>query len=350
MSRLPAPPARRGPGLTPFLLAAALLHGGLALYRRGAPLALPSPSAPTEPEAIFELSLEPDPTEASAASPGATPSPTAPTDATSPGATPSPAAPTEGRLALSENARPAPRAPAEPSRTPTSEGAAKVEKVAPSPRGEVASAERAPSAGGEASGSASPGEAPRAINFSLGKLPSGWGAPAPEASSRAAPPPDPAARVAQELRRAQDDHDKELGLGWTGNVINALYTTEIRNSAPPGEGTARVEVEFGGDGRPKSTRVVSGTGGSSSWQRLAELLAASLMRKPPAGLAGGKGARITVEVRLTERLPSGASPGPNVYAKPCGVGACVGAEFDLSDIGAKVIRIMRASIVQAERL
>jgi hypothetical protein len=335
MSRPNALLARRGPGLTPFLLAAALLHGGLALYRRGTPLALPSPSTPTEPEAVFELSLETASTDANAASPGATPSPAAPTD---------------GRLALSENARPAPRAPAEPPRTPTGEGAAKVEKVVPSPRGEIASAEPASSAGGEAPGSASAGEAPRAINFSLGKLPSSWGAPAPEASSRVAPPPDPAARVAQELRRAQDDHDKELGLGWTGNVINALSTTEIRNSAPPGEGTARVEVEFGGDGRPKSTRIVSGTGGASSWQRLAELLAASLMRKPPAGLAGGRGARITVEVRLTERLPSGAAPGGNYSVKPCGVGVCAGAEFDLSDIGAKVIRIMRASIVQAERL
>jgi hypothetical protein len=366
-------PLRR-PGLTPFVVAASLLHGALAWHRRGVPL-LPPPAPPASavPEGLFELTFERDEPLALRADPG---SPGAPGLLAQEGASvagpraATPEAPDGGAAEGATRAKVAGSHREKPAEAVPSNGGEAAEAASTAEAGKVAGAAEAskaatateagreanptetgreanPTEAGKAAGAA---ETPRAIDFSLGRLGAGWGTPAPETTRGRAAPVDPGERASRELRRGQEEHDRELGLGWMGNVLNTLYTTEIRNSAPPGEGTAQIEIEFGPGGQVRGWRVVSGTGGAAGWQKFAELVAAALKRRPPAGLGGARGARAIVEVRMTERFPDGSKPGPSYYNKACNEGRCVGVESDPSNLGAKIIRLMRASLVHAERL
>lgn len=323
-------PTSRRPGLAPFVAAAALLHGALSFRltssRRSSP---PAPPSASPPEGLIDLTFEPD--EAPATGPVAAPLE----------GLPAPSAPPESVPPHGVALAP-PATKTEPGRRHAVAAETGANAAAPTDASErLATTDRGSDAGGAMAETAAPREAPRAIDFSLGRLAPGWGVGPPASAPPPAPPVDPGARARRELSRVQDQHDADLGLGWAGNALNALYTTDIRNSAPPGEGDAVIEVELGPDGRPKGARVLSGTGGVGGWQRLSDLLATALEQKPRADLGGARGARVTVAVRVTERLPDGSKP---VYGL-CGAASCLS-----TNVGAKVVRLLRASLVRAERL
>ncbi len=249
-----------------------------------------------------------------------------------------------------EAAAPAPDAPSEGRATsPQAPALARVAPVDKRPAeagGEAsAGAEASPGAGGGPGAEAGEGQGPRPpINFSLGAsagrafaLPT----TAPPSDAGPRPPPDPAERVRTSLQTAQDNHDRELGLGWGGEVLAAARTGVIRDAAPAGEGQAVIEVELDASGVAVAARVRSASS-PDGWRRVADALLAALRGRRIRGLDGSRGGRIALRLEARERMPSGASDA----VKYCGTGAC----FDVSDVGAQKLRTINVSLERKERL
>jgi hypothetical protein len=254
---------------------------------------------------------------------------------------------------------PAPEAPPPPAAEAPAERRATAEAVSPSLAKATTLEKRPVQTEGEATtapdtagvGSVNPraegaGEGPRApINFNLGPLAGRAFAPPPGAPGPEGPPPpppDPADRVRKSLQQAQDTHDRELGLGWGGEVVAAANSGPIRDAAPGGEGNAVIEVELDATGGVVSARVRSSSSQADGWRRVADALLAALRGRRVRGLDGSRGGRIALRLQTRERLPSGA----DAVVKQCGLGAC----GDLADIGTTKIRTMNVSLERKERL
>jgi hypothetical protein len=241
--------------------------------------------------------------------------------------------------------RPAPS----PEPAPNLAKVAPVEKRAPSAESDAsrAPAEVALGAGGAGpppEGSEATGPKPP-INFNLGAV-SGRAFAASTASSaseaRPATPPDPAERARKYLVQAQDDHDRELGLGWGGEVTTAANSGAVRDAAPGGEGNAVIEVDLDANGIAVAVRVRSASSQLDGWRRVADTLLAALRGRTVKGLENSRGGRIALRLETRERLPSGAG---NV-AKIEGLGV----RGDLADLGARKTRTMNVRLERKERL
>jgi hypothetical protein len=159
---------------------------------------------------------------------------------------------------------------------------------------------------------------------------------------RPAPKPRPASTTGG-LREALDAHDRKVGLGFGGPVVSAFHAAAASPSAPQ-NGRARFEAVIDASGRATSVRILSANGDMRSWQVVAEqvlrTLRARLLRVP----LDGSGLAIVVDVRSRYQLPSGSKPGKAIEAKG------VGAQFDVSDIGATPAHNVAVYVVTERRL
>ncbi|HEU4410092.1 MAG TPA: hypothetical protein VFS43_32860 [Polyangiaceae bacterium] len=256
---------------------------------------------------------------------------------------PKPPAPDEPKAPAAE-AAPERRAPTE---------AAPLAKVAPADKRAPAAETGAPTApaevalgagGGGPAAEGTEGARPP-INFNLGPVSGRVFATAPTSSAAeapAAPPPDPGERARKYLAQAQDDHDRELGLGWGGEVTAAANSGPIRDAAPGGEGQAVIEVELDANGSAVAARVRSASSQPEGWRRVADVLLAALRGRTVKGLQGSRGGRIALRIETRERLPSGSGS----VVKHEGLGV----RGDLADIGAQKIRTLNVRLERKERL
>lgn len=109
--------------------------------------------------------------------------------------------------------------------------------------------------------------------------------------------------------------------------------------AAPATGSATMEAIVDADGRATSVRVLSANADFDRWSgvasQIARLLASRRMRVPP----NSRGFAIQFALEARQQLPSGAAPGKAVQVRPGG------AQFDLSDIGARPTRMVYVHVV-----
>jgi hypothetical protein len=208
-------------------------------------------------------------------------------------------------------------------------------------------AEAPPKAPEGATGAEAGAEGPRGpINFNLGALAGRAFAPvpgpAPPSEAAPGPPVNPAERARTYLQQAQDNHDRELGLGWGGEVTAAAHSGPIRDAAPGGEGEAVIEVELDASGAAVAAHVRSASSQPDGWRRVADALLSALRNRRVRGLDGSRGGRVALRFQARERLPSGSDS----VVKQCGLGAC----GDLADVGAQKLRTLNVRLERKERL
>lgn len=148
----------------------------------------------------------------------------------------------------------------------------------------------------------------------------------------------PVNKAGELLSEAMRAKDKGLGLDLpaAGTVATALVEAVRAGETPPLARTT-FEVLLSGSGEVLSARMVSTTQGAADlWARVARAALARLAGKRLAMTAAfAKGARITVSVISSVRMPSGATAGVQVQGSGLG--------FDLSDIGANPTRVISST-------
>lgn len=158
---------------------------------------------------------------------------------------------------------------------------------------------------------------------------------------RPAPKPRPAS-TSGGLHEALDAHDRTLGLGYGGPVVSAFHSAAYHATAPH-NGNARFEAIIDASGRVQSVQVLSVNGDRALWEAVANrvlaLLRSKLLRVPPSG-----GVAVVVDVRSRYQLPSGSKPGEAVQMQGAG------AQFDVSDIGARPAHNVAVHVVLERRL
>lgn len=185
---------------------------------------------------------------------------------------------------------------------------------------------------------------------------SGFQSARPEAPTAA----DAKRGAERSLRDGLAARDAAIGLGPEGPVLTAL-TEAARSSLAPERGTATFQATVDGAGLVVSLRLVGSTGGSDGWSDARDRAARSLAATKLA-LRGSKGATLTIVVESDVQLPSGTKPGaavqptlknsqvtlPNAVtnnATSDSVKTYTIGEGDLSDIGARPRRVVRARLV-----
>jgi hypothetical protein len=176
------------------------------------------------------------------------------------------------------------------------------------------------------------------------------------------PPNDAKRKVEASLRFEQRERDVSLGLGPDGPVLRALRDSTY-SSLAPNKGKAVFLAVVDASGTVVDVRLVSTDGNDSAWQDARERAAKALLGQKLA-LRGAKGAEVRVEVSSDVLLPSGNRPDKspvqptlkpskivmpeNAPSAPVAdtVQSWTVATFDLSDIGAKPRRIVRARVVE----
>jgi hypothetical protein len=157
-----------------------------------------------------------------------------------------------------------------------------------------------------------------------------------------APPPQRATstdKAGEVLREAMRSKDKSLGLDLpAAGTVATVVADAVRSSDTPDTARATFEVRLSGSGQVLGVRVASSTAGAAElWARVARAVAARLTgRSLTMTTAFAKGATVYVSVVSAVKMPSGASSG-GVHASGSGFG------FDLSDIGARPVRVVSSS-------
>lgn len=191
------------------------------------------------------------------------------------------------------------------------------------------------------------------------------GAPASSAFQSARPDAPSAADAKRNADRAIRSglaaRDAAIGLGPEGPVLTAL-TEAARSSLAPERGTATFQATVDGAGLVVSLRLVGSTGGTDGWNDARDRAARALASTKLA-LRGSKGATITIVVESDVQLPSGTKPGappvrPTLKDSKVTLPEAVSnnaasdtvktytiGEGDLSDVGARPRRVVRARLV-----
>ena len=145
------------------------------------------------------------------------------------------------------------------------------------------------------------------------------------------------------LREALDAHDQKVGLGFGGPVVTAFHTAAANPTAPQ-TGSARFEAIIDASGRVTDVHVLSVDGEMEKWLAVARQVLASLRSRVLRTPLGGQGVAIVVAVQSRYQLPSGAAPGRAIELEG------VGAQFDISDIGARPTHNVAVRVLSERRL
>ncbi len=145
------------------------------------------------------------------------------------------------------------------------------------------------------------------------------------------------------LQEALDAHDRKAGLGFGGPVLTAFHAAAAHPSAPQ-TGSARFEAIIDASGRVTDVQVLSVDGEMEKWLAVARQVLAALRSRVLRTPLGGQGVAIVVAVQSRHQLPSGAAPGRAVEMKGAG------AQFDLSDIGARPTHNVAVRVLSERRL
>jgi len=188
------------------------------------------------------------------------------------------------------------------------------------------------------SGAGQEGEARAPVNLGLDRgLTWMWTSP-----DREPPKPRPASTTGG-LQEALDAHDRKAGLGFGGPVVTAFHAAAAHPSAPQ-TGSARFEAIIDASGRVTDVHVLSVDGEMEKWLTVARQVLAALRSRVLRTPLGGQGVAIVVAVQSRHQLPSGAAPGRAVEMKGAG------AQFDLSDIGARPTHNVAVRVLSERRL
>lgn len=188
-----------------------------------------------------------------------------------------------------------------------------------------------PAAPTESSSSSESGPPPRK-RLSLSQLGIGAqphfdsSAPLSPVPPRRAVQPSPAQRLQQSFTQSAAKEAQKLGLGITSELKGALLRAS-QSVKMEKEGSAFFVFTFGEGGALVSTKHRTLGGAPGDWARVAELVKASLRKKPARLAPSSKGARLSYAVDYSYRLPSGRKKGSGLKFSPI-------QEFDVADIGA----------------
>ena len=191
---------------------------------------------------------------------------------------------------------------------------------------------------GGGGGAGQDGEARAPVNLGLDRgLTWMWTSP-----DRAPPKPRPASTTGG-LQEALDAHDRKAGLGFGGPVVTAFHAVAAHPSAPQ-TGSARFEAIIDASGRVTDVHVLSVDGEMEKWLAVARQVLAALRSRVLRTPLGGQGVAVVVAVQSRHQLPSGAAPGRAIEMKGAG------AQFDLSDIGARPTHNVAVRVLSERRL
>ncbi len=158
----------------------------------------------------------------------------------------------------------------------------------------------------------------------------------------AAPEPAPehneAPGVELSMRDAQLEHDHAAGLDGSGAVIGAAEEVARANDAPLNS-KAMFELTVDPHGDVTSVHLMAATAAEGAWERIGASLVSSLRARRPV-LRHGTAMVVTLEITSRWQLPSGDNPGSPVGSDRGGL------SFDVTDIGARPLRVVHARIVK----
>lgn len=139
--------------------------------------------------------------------------------------------------------------------------------------------------------------------------------------ARAEPPPEPPSTT-KVLREALEAHDRAIGLGSGGPVVEVARNATASSTAPV-NGYAVFEAIFDTHGKITSVRVLDVSADHPSWDEVAEVIKRDLgektVRVPPAS----NGVAVSVRVESRWQMPDGSDPDPVkvcVPPFPCNAG------------------------------
>jgi hypothetical protein len=166
------------------------------------------------------------------------------------------------------------------------------------------------------------------------------------------PPPDPerAARergnraAGEAMRAALHDEDVALGLGGAGPVVTALEDAVFAGTAPLESHTVLVAIADA-SGIVTRVDVESFSDDPASFRAIADDVLRRLHDKRVRVPAASHGLSMRIDVSSRLGLPSGAGPGGVGYDS-----RHVGMNFDMSDVGAHVGRVVHARVLGEQLL
>jgi TonB family protein len=149
------------------------------------------------------------------------------------------------------------------------------------------------------------------------------------------------------LRAALDAHDRSLGLGTGGPLVEPTREAVSASLVP---GFARAVLEFTTDraGLVVSVRVLDSSSDRQAWDEVAEKLAQGTRKRPLRMPPGARGIAVTMQVESTIRNASGQDPGQSVLSRVAG-GLFEPSEL-LMDSNAKPRRVVVAKVISETRL
>ncbi len=158
-------------------------------------------------------------------------------------------------------------------------------------------------------------------------------------------------RFDQALNSALQARDRELGMLQEAPALIALEDA-TRASAGPLEGRATFALTFDASGVCTGASVESSSSDRATWDDIAKKAVAALAQKKVRVPSGAHGLELRVQVESKVVLPSGShAPISGVGLKSDDKGnAGLGANFDLSDIGAKPSRVVGARTIGSSTL
>ena len=158
-------------------------------------------------------------------------------------------------------------------------------------------------------------------------------------SARRAPRP---ASTSGGLREALQDHDTAIGMGAGGPVVSAARSTAQSSTAMGG---ATMTVSCDGKGKVVSVRVADATRDLREWTQVAGAMAAALHSATLRVPTGSNGLVVAVRIEASKRLPSGSRAPTWIEPRLWPWEGKAGAEFDLSDVGQKPVRVISTAIL-----
>ncbi len=179
-----------------------------------------------------------------------------------------------------------------------------------------------------------------------GVVPEGT-APKPAPTTVGPPPPVDRKIAGRLIADTMREKDRQLGLDLPGvGTIATVVSDVVRGSGTPDVARATLEVRIAPGGRIASVRVVrSSAGNSGDWSAVAGAVSGRLASRQftlPEAYAAG--AIVMVEVVSQLQLPDGSTGGTNIGkgGQSDALGGSV--SFDVSNIGARPKRHVRASV------
>lgn len=157
-----------------------------------------------------------------------------------------------------------------------------------------------------------------------------------------------AQKVNDDLTQQVDEASRPAGGGSGGPVVTAAH--EVAMEYAPMSGFALFTVKTDGEGAVVSVSVVDVGSDLTGWTGVAKALQKKLQAKKLVVPTGASGVAVTVRVDAKLTMPSGAPSGKAFSPYALKGGLNVGGTFDLSDIGAKPLRVVAVHVVNESRL